>query len=35
LEHNLKASDAVDLLNAEVLEKIELILNNKPKMPPF
>jgi voltage-dependent potassium channel beta subunit len=35
LEHNLKATDAVDLLNAEVLEKIELILNNKPKMPPF
>lgn len=35
LEHNLKAADAVDLLSAEVMERIEFILGNKPKMPPY
>ncbi len=35
LIHNLKATDAVPLLTDEVMNKIELILNNKPKLPPY
>jgi voltage-dependent potassium channel beta subunit len=35
LEHNLKAADAVELLNEEVMNNIEAVLNNKPKMPPY
>jgi len=35
LEHNLKAADAVELLNDEVMNNIEAVLNNKPKMPPY
>jgi voltage-dependent potassium channel beta subunit len=35
LLHNLKAPEFVHLLNDEVMEKIELILRNKPKMPPY
>jgi voltage-dependent potassium channel beta subunit len=35
LEHNLKAAEMVGLLTDEVMAKIEIILNNKPKMPPY
>lgn len=35
LEENLKASDHVDKLTPEVMEKIEDILQNKPKHPAF
>lgn len=35
LEENLKASDHVDKLTPEVMEKIENILQNKPKHPAF
>ncbi len=35
LEHNLQAADKIDLLNEAVMEKIEVILNNKPKLPPY
>jgi voltage-dependent potassium channel beta subunit len=35
LEHNLKAAEVVDLLSSDVMDKIELILANKPKMPPY
>ncbi len=35
LEHNLKAADAVSLLTEEVMQRIEEILNNKPKHAPF
>ena len=35
LEHNLKASSAVPLLNEEVMLRIESILQNQPKHPPF
>lgn len=35
LEHNLKAAEVVSLLTDEVMQNIELILNNKPKLPPF
>jgi voltage-dependent potassium channel beta subunit len=35
LEENIAAADKVELLTNEVLEKIEDILENKPKHPPF
>lgn len=35
LEENLKAIEAMELLSAEVLDKIEAILNNKPQQPLF
>jgi voltage-dependent potassium channel beta subunit len=35
LEENMTALDILDLLSEEVLEKIELILENKPEHPPF
>lgn len=35
LEENLKALDMTDKLDAEVMEKIEVILDNKPVPPPF
>ncbi len=35
LEENLKAPEAVALLSEEVMEKIEAILQNKPKQPVF
>lgn len=35
LEENMTALDILDLLSEEVLEKIELILKNKPEHPPF
>lgn len=35
LEENLKAADAKDKLNPEVMAQIEQILDNKPEMPPF
>jgi aryl-alcohol dehydrogenase-like predicted oxidoreductase len=35
LEENLKATEHKVLLTSEVLEKIEVILNNKPQLPQF
>ena len=35
LKENLKALDMMDKLNDEVMEKIEVILDNKPVPPPF
>ena len=35
LEENLKAIDAVDLLGQEVMERIDDILDNRPKRPAF
>lgn len=35
LEQNLKAVDAVSLLSAEVMERIEEILDNKPSIPTY
>ena len=35
LKENLKASDVVELLTTEVMEKIDGILDNKPKISPF
>lgn len=35
LEENLQAMDKVALLTEEVMERIELILQNKPKHPPY
>lgn len=35
LEHNLKAADAITLLTEEVMTRIEGVLNNQPKHPPF
>ncbi len=35
LKENLKAAEAKELLTADVMEKIEAILDNKPQMPAF
>lgn len=35
LEHNLKATDALPLLTDEVMQRIEDILQNRPKHPPY
>lgn len=35
LEHNLQAAEKVALLTDDVIQKIESILNNKPKLPPY
>ncbi|MBL0317664.1 MAG: aldo/keto reductase [Flavobacteriales bacterium] len=35
LEHNLQAIDKVALLDDDVMQRIELILGNKPKHPPY
>jgi aryl-alcohol dehydrogenase-like predicted oxidoreductase len=35
LAHNLKAAEVVELLTNEVMDKIEEILDNKPKHPVF
>ncbi len=35
LEHNLQAANAVEFLTEEVMLRIEEILNNKPKFPPY
>ena len=35
LKENLDAADKVELLSDDVMERIEIILDNKPKHPPF
>lgn len=35
LENNLKALEVLPLLNAEIMEKIEIIVSTKPKLPEF
>ena len=35
LEENIKAQDKVELLTDEVMEIIEVVLDNRPKHPPF
>jgi aryl-alcohol dehydrogenase-like predicted oxidoreductase len=35
LEHNLKATTAVPLLNEAVMLRIEEVLDNQPKQPPY